>query len=307
MRPRGLLPQLGTGAELVRARVVGVLILVGLVRAGDLARQPIRHRVVRIGMLGRDRRRAHHDLGAVRPQQRDLLGRDLVGHHEHAAIAPARRDDGETDAGVARRRLDDGAAGPSSPARSAASIIVSAGRSLTLPPGLRNSSLASRWQPRSRPTTSRRTSGVLPTRSSNDCAAAIGAPRSVMGTTSMPSRCTSSSVCNVTGNPARCSATASRSRVVAGADHAHLAGDAPAQLGDQRRRGLTGVDVGEVTGPCRESLRHFDSHRRRRARPQPERSGPPSPSANDEGPATMPPGPRQVMCSVVYFVINALS
>ena len=41
--------------------------------------------------------------------------------------------------------------GPSSPSRSAASIMAAAGRSFTLPPGLRISSLATSGQGRSRP------------------------------------------------------------------------------------------------------------------------------------------------------------
>src|SRR5438270_250092 len=50
------------------------------------------------------------------------------------------------------------------PARSAASIMAIAGRSFTLPPALRNSSLASTWHEMSRAIRSRRTSGVLPAR-----------------------------------------------------------------------------------------------------------------------------------------------
>ena len=96
---------------LVRLRVGRVGVLVGTERARDLADEPLGRRVVDSRVLGRDRHRAHHDLGAVGPQERDLLGRDLVGHHEHALVAALRGDDGEPDTGVARRGLDDGAAG----------------------------------------------------------------------------------------------------------------------------------------------------------------------------------------------------
>ena len=69
--------------------------------------------------------------------------------------------------------------GPRSPSRSAASIMATAGRSLTLPPGLRNSNLASSWPGRSRPIRSSRTSGVSPTRSSSESAASIAGPGSL--------------------------------------------------------------------------------------------------------------------------------
>src|SRR5438874_3323210 len=100
--------------------------------------------------------------------------------------------------------------GRSRPVASAASIIATAGRSLTLPPGLRNSSLASRWHDRSRPMRSSRTMGVPPTRSSNEVATSIAAPESVSDSTRTPSiGCAGgASVWSVTGKPARCSSFA---------------------------------------------------------------------------------------------------
>ena len=68
-------------------------------------------RVVALGRLGGDVGRAQDDLGAVRPQELLLLRRLLVGHHEDAAIALERGRDRQAVAGVARRRLDDRAAG----------------------------------------------------------------------------------------------------------------------------------------------------------------------------------------------------
>src|SRR5918994_3329601 len=59
------------------------------------------------------------------------------------------------------------------PSRSAASIMATAGRSLTLPPGLNSSTLASRSHESPAPTRPRRTSGVLPTRSSSDSATSM--------------------------------------------------------------------------------------------------------------------------------------
>ena len=92
------------------ARVLQVPVLVRLERAGDVAGQAGRHRVVALRRFGRDVGRAEHDLGAVRPQQRLLLGRLLVGHHEDAAVALERGGDRQAVAGVAGRRLDDRAA-----------------------------------------------------------------------------------------------------------------------------------------------------------------------------------------------------
>ena len=108
--PVGLLPDLGTGRLVVGARVVRVGVLVGLPRAG-LGGQPVGHVVVGVGVLGRDRGRADDDLGAVRLQHVALVLADLVGADEDALVALGLRDHGEAHAGVARRRLDDRAAG----------------------------------------------------------------------------------------------------------------------------------------------------------------------------------------------------
>ena len=81
-------------------------------KASSSCGQPLGDGVVALRILGRHGDRAHHDLGAVGPQQRDLLRRDLVGHHEHAPVAALGGDDGQADAGVAAGRLDDRAAGP---------------------------------------------------------------------------------------------------------------------------------------------------------------------------------------------------
>ena len=107
----GLPPDLGAGRLLVGPRVPLVAVLVGPEGAGRLGHQPLGHRVVRLRVVGLDGHRAHHDLGAVGLEQPDLLGRHLVGDHEDAVVAPLGGHDGEAHAGVARRGLDDGAAG----------------------------------------------------------------------------------------------------------------------------------------------------------------------------------------------------
>ena len=107
--PGRLGPQLGPGGLLVGQRVGRVGVLVGPERVA-LGRQALGDRVVALRVLGGDGDRAHDDLGPVGLEQRDLLRSDLVGHHEHAAVAALGSDDGEADPGVAARRLDDRAA-----------------------------------------------------------------------------------------------------------------------------------------------------------------------------------------------------
>ena len=110
-----LLPDLGTRRRLVGARVLLVPVLVGLEGARDVAGQARCDRVVALRRFRRHVRRAEHDLGAVGPQDRLLLGRLLVGHHEDAAVALEGGGDRQAVPGVARRRLDDRAARPQQP------------------------------------------------------------------------------------------------------------------------------------------------------------------------------------------------
>ena len=109
--PAGLPPQLGAGRQVVRLRVGVVEVLVGLEGAGDLLRQPVGHAVVGLRRLRRDGGRRDDDLGAVGAQQVDLLLGHLVRHDRDDAVALQARGDGQARAGVARRRLDDRAAG----------------------------------------------------------------------------------------------------------------------------------------------------------------------------------------------------
>jgi hypothetical protein len=106
-----LLPKLRPGRLVVRLRVDRIRILVRLVGAGDLLREPVRDRVVALGRLRWHRRRADDDFGAVRAEQADLLLGDLVRHHEDRAVALERGRDGKPDARVPARRLDDRPAG----------------------------------------------------------------------------------------------------------------------------------------------------------------------------------------------------
>ncbi len=107
----GLAPQLRPRRLVVRLRVGRVAVLVGLERARDLLGQAVGDAVVGLRRLRRDVGRRDHDLGAVGAQQVDLLARHLVGHHRDDAVALQPCGDREPGAGVARRRLDDRAAG----------------------------------------------------------------------------------------------------------------------------------------------------------------------------------------------------
>ena len=99
--------------------------------------------------------------------------------------------------------------GPISPACSPASIIARPIRSFTLPPGLKYSSLASRWHGRSRPIRSRRTIGVPPIRSITESTTSIRGPGSVIRCTSTPATgATGRSLNKTVGSPAWCTCDA---------------------------------------------------------------------------------------------------
>jgi hypothetical protein len=107
----GLLPDLGPGRVVVSLGIHRVVVLIRQEAAGRLLREPLGHLVIGLRRLGWHRGRAHHDLGAEGAQQIALLLTLLVGHRADDAVALDRRRHRETHAGVAARRLDDGAAG----------------------------------------------------------------------------------------------------------------------------------------------------------------------------------------------------
>ena len=109
----------------------------GMKGAGDFGGEPVCDAVIRFGRFVRHVRRRDDDVGAVGPQQVDLFLRHLVGHDQDAAVAADRGRHGEARSGVAAGRLDDRRAGlAASRASSASRSIATAGRSLTLPPGI---------------------------------------------------------------------------------------------------------------------------------------------------------------------------
>ena len=127
-------------------------------------------------MLGRHRGGAHHDLGAVRAEQRDLLLAHLVGHHEDAVVAALRGDDGEPDAGVARRGLDDGAARLQQTVALGGVDHGDGGPVLHAAAGVEHLELRDEVALQARaPTRPSRTSGVLPIRSRSELATSMPA------------------------------------------------------------------------------------------------------------------------------------
>ena len=106
----GCLPDLRARRCVMRLRVGGIRVLVRLPCARRLASQPVGDLVVGAFVIGVHVRRTDHDLGTVGSQQRALLLRLLVGHHEDAPIALDGGCLGEADAGIARGRLNDDAA-----------------------------------------------------------------------------------------------------------------------------------------------------------------------------------------------------
>ena len=111
----GLLPDFRSRGLRMEFAVREVLELVGPERAagillvhcrGDAARRV--HKVLRV--LVRHRRDQAH-LGAVRPQRLDLGAALVIRHDDNAAITQRAANQRQADARVARRALDDGAAG----------------------------------------------------------------------------------------------------------------------------------------------------------------------------------------------------
>ena len=99
------------GRLLVRERIGRILELVDVDRAGGFLRHRLRHVLIIVRMALADIRARDDHLGAHRARMQDLLARHLVGNDQDGAIAFLRADEGETKAGIARGRLNDGAAG----------------------------------------------------------------------------------------------------------------------------------------------------------------------------------------------------
>jgi hypothetical protein len=106
-----LLPDLGSGRQLVGERVGRVVELVGEERARDPRGDARREVLVVVGVALADvaARRSH--LGAERLQVQHLLARHLVGNDEDDAVALGARDQREAEPGVAGSAFDHRSAG----------------------------------------------------------------------------------------------------------------------------------------------------------------------------------------------------
>ena len=106
----GVLPDLGAGRAIVRRRILGVIVLVGVKRIRRFLGYAFCRGDIVVGRAGLGRRRTDDDVGPQTLQITHLFGRRLFRQHKYALIAAYGRDQCETDAGVARCRLDDRAA-----------------------------------------------------------------------------------------------------------------------------------------------------------------------------------------------------
>src|SRR5579883_2960728 len=104
-----LLPDLGSGRRLMRQGIGRVGELIDIERP-HLAREPLRHVLVVVGMALADIRARDANIGAQRLQMQDFLLAHLVGNDEDQAIAFLRRDERQAEAGIARGGFDQGAA-----------------------------------------------------------------------------------------------------------------------------------------------------------------------------------------------------
>ena len=106
----GLLPDFGRRRRFVGQRIGRIVELVGEEGARQFARQARRVILVVLGVaLAHVRARGMY-FGAQRLQVQHFFRRHLVGHDENHAVALDAADEGQSDARVAGRGLDDGAA-----------------------------------------------------------------------------------------------------------------------------------------------------------------------------------------------------
>ena len=100
----------GPGGAVVRLRIHGILILVGVIGIGNFARQLFRHGIIAARVFRLDRRRADDHFRAERFQQIDFFARLLVGNGENDFVAAHRRHQRKSHAGIAGRAFNDRAA-----------------------------------------------------------------------------------------------------------------------------------------------------------------------------------------------------
>ena len=107
----GVLPDFRAGSAVVRVRVHGVLILIGIEGIGNFARELGGDGIIAARVFRLDGGGADDDFGAERFQEIDFFARLFVGDGEDDFVAAHAGDEGEAHAGVAGSAFDDGAAG----------------------------------------------------------------------------------------------------------------------------------------------------------------------------------------------------
>ena len=101
----------------MRQRIRRIAELIREEGAGCFGGEPRREGLIVVGVSARDIGARQHDLGAERAQVQNFFARHLVGNDQHDAVAFQRADERESEACVARRRLNDDAARTQRPAR----------------------------------------------------------------------------------------------------------------------------------------------------------------------------------------------
>jgi len=104
-------PDFRAGGLVVAARGRRIGKLVRLVGTGDFRDEPVRDTVVALRAVGRHGRWRDHYFGAISLKHGALVFAHLVRHHEDALVALLLGHQRQPYTGIARRRLNDGAAG----------------------------------------------------------------------------------------------------------------------------------------------------------------------------------------------------
>src|SRR6266849_1563183 len=105
-----VLPNLGTGGAVVSFGIAGIVVLIRVVRIGNLTLEFLRHGIVAAGIFRLDGGGADDDFGAERFQEIDFFLGLLVSGRKDALVTANRRDERQTHAGVARSAFNDRAA-----------------------------------------------------------------------------------------------------------------------------------------------------------------------------------------------------
>src|SRR6202521_5544481 len=107
----GVFPNLGTRGAVVGFGIAGIVVLIRVVRIGNLAGEFFSHRIVAARIFRLDGGGTDDDFGAKRYQEIDFFLGLLVGGREDALVSANRRDERQAHAGVARSAFNDRAAG----------------------------------------------------------------------------------------------------------------------------------------------------------------------------------------------------